>query len=81
MTVAPPTSKPAASSVPIPKQTRHRHIGKHVSSKSGLLRQQGQVNAVRAAFKAGVKPSRIARQFGLTLSQVRKALVPDELRR
>ena len=25
----------------------------------------GQVNAVRAAFKAGVSPSRIARQFGL----------------
>jgi len=35
---------------------------------------QGQVNAVRAAFKAGVTPSRIARQFGLTASQVRDAL-------
>jgi hypothetical protein len=27
---------------------------------------RGQVNAVRAAFKAGVTPARIARQFGLS---------------
>jgi hypothetical protein len=38
---------------------------------------QGQMNAVRAAFKAGVTPSRIARQFGLSQSQVRKALSSD----
>src|ERR1051325_5924282 len=35
---------------------------------------QGKLNAVRAAFKAGVRPSRIARQFGLSQSDVRKAL-------
>jgi hypothetical protein len=35
---------------------------------------RGQVNAVRAAFKAGIKPSVIARQFGLSQSDVRKAL-------
>jgi hypothetical protein len=35
---------------------------------------RGQGNAVRAAFQAGITPSRIARQFGLSLSQVRKAL-------
>jgi DNA invertase Pin-like site-specific DNA recombinase len=34
----------------------------------------GKVNAVRAAFKAGVKPSAIARQFGISQSDVRKAL-------
>jgi hypothetical protein len=34
----------------------------------------GKLNAVRAAFKAGVKPSQIARQFGLSRSDVRKAL-------
>ncbi len=28
----------------------------------------------RAAFKAGVKPSQIVRQFGLTQSEVRQAL-------
>jgi hypothetical protein len=38
---------------------------------------QGQVNAVRAAFKAGITPSRIARQFGISQSNVRKALASD----
>jgi hypothetical protein len=35
---------------------------------------QGQINAVRASFKAGVTPSQIARQFGLSRSDVRWAL-------
>jgi hypothetical protein len=34
----------------------------------------GKLNAVRAAFKAGVRPSAIARQFGVSQSDVRKAL-------
>jgi hypothetical protein len=34
----------------------------------------GKLNAVRAAFKAGVKPSAIGRQFGISQSDVRKAL-------
>ena len=34
----------------------------------------GKLNAVRAAFKAGITPSRIARQFGISQSNVRKAL-------
>jgi len=34
----------------------------------------GKLNAVRASLAAGITPSRIARQFGLSLSQVRKAL-------
>jgi hypothetical protein len=38
---------------------------------------RGQVNAVRAAFKAGITPSRIARQFGISKSNVRKALASD----
>jgi len=38
---------------------------------------RGQVNAVRAALKAGIKPSVIARQFGLSQSDVRKALASD----
>jgi predicted transcriptional regulator len=42
---------------------------------------RGQVNAVRAAFKAGVTPSRIARQFGISQSDVRKALASDEKKR
>jgi hypothetical protein len=39
---------------------------------------QGKLNAVRAAFIAGVRPSRIARQFGVSLSDVRKALAGDQ---
>jgi hypothetical protein len=38
---------------------------------------QGQVNAVRAAFKAGITPSRIARQFGISQANVRKASASD----
>jgi hypothetical protein len=34
----------------------------------------GKLNAVRAAFKAGVKPAAIARQFGISQSDVKKAL-------
>jgi hypothetical protein len=40
----------------------------------------GQVNAVRAAFRAGVTPSRIARQFGISQANVRKALASDPSR-
>jgi hypothetical protein len=38
----------------------------------------GKLNAIRAAFKAGVKPSRIAREFGLSQSDVKKALAADK---
>lgn len=38
----------------------------------------GQTNAVRAALKAGIKPTRIARQFGLSLSDVRKVLTSHD---
>jgi hypothetical protein len=38
-----------------------------------------QLNAVRAAFKAGITPTRIARQFGLSQSDVRKALASKTL--
>jgi predicted DNA-binding protein (UPF0251 family) len=39
---------------------------------------QGQLNAVRAAFKAGITPSRIARQFGISQANVRKALASKD---
>jgi hypothetical protein len=41
----------------------------------GLTR--GQINAVRAAFKAGVTPSRIARQFGISQANVRKVIATE----
>jgi hypothetical protein len=42
---------------------------------------QGKLNAVRAAFKAGVTPSRIARQFGISQSDIRKALTSEIVKR
>jgi hypothetical protein len=55
---------------PLPKK-RHDDIAEvHLT--------RGQVNAVRAAFKAGITPTRIARQFGISQSNVRKALASDE---
>jgi hypothetical protein len=39
---------------------------------------RGQVKAVRSAFKAGITPSRIAREFGIPLSDVRQVLASDE---
>jgi hypothetical protein len=78
-----PTDRPPASSEPIPKQTRlpggptrQRQLGLAAAALT-----KGQVNAVRAAFKAGVTPIRIARQFGLSQSDVRKALSYDEPKR
>jgi DNA-binding NarL/FixJ family response regulator len=56
---------------------------KHRSTKKTSSRKQvvadvtlspGKLNAVRAAFKAGVTPSRIAREFGISQSNVRKAI-------
>jgi hypothetical protein len=83
MAEASPTTTPAVSSEQIPKQTkspsrptRQRQVGVAAATLT-----KGQVNAVRAAFKAGVTPSRIARQFGLSQSDVRKALSSDEPKR
>jgi hypothetical protein len=44
---------------------------------SAVALTRGQVNAVRAAFKAGIKRSRIARQFGISQSDVRKVLASE----
>jgi hypothetical protein len=37
---------------------------------------QGKLNAVRAAFKAGVTPARIAREFGISRSDVQRSEWP-----
>src|SRR5262245_7587927 len=42
--------------------------------------KQGQVNAVLAAFAAGIPPSRIARQFGISQSDVQKVLASQSRR-
>jgi hypothetical protein len=60
--------------LPTDKPSSKQELGVEVS----LTR--GQLNAVRAAFKAGITPSRIARQFGLSQSDVRRALATDASR-
>jgi hypothetical protein len=64
---------------PPPATKKHSH-GRQVKV-APISLTRGLVNVVRAAFKAGVTPSRIARQFGLTQSDVRKALASDEAKR
>jgi hypothetical protein len=44
---------------------------------AALSLTRGQVNAVRAAFKAGIGPSRIAREFGISKADVHKVLASD----
>jgi hypothetical protein len=66
-----------------------RRGGGPVSANAPARKQQvvethlttGKLNAVRAAFKAGVKPTQIARQFGLSDADVRKALASGEKKR
>jgi hypothetical protein len=58
-----------------PRADKSSHGRQEEAATVSLTREQ--VNAVRAALKAGVKPSVIARQFGLSQSDVRKALASD----
>jgi hypothetical protein len=53
--------------------TPDRAPSKQLATQSVFL-TPGKLNAVRAAFKAGVTPSKIAREFGIPQSEVRKAL-------
>jgi hypothetical protein len=50
------------------------HAGRALTQDDTRSLTQGQINAVRAAFKAGVKPFMIARQFGISQADVRKTL-------
>ena len=38
----------------------------------------GKLNAVRATFKAGVRPAAIAWQFGISQAEVKRALASEE---
>src|SRR5260370_35018226 len=44
---------------------------------SAVTMKPGKPNAVRAAFKAGVTPSRIAKHFGIPQADVLKRLTSD----
>jgi len=59
----------------LPKRSSRTDHRRQVEVAVSLTR--GQINAVRAAFKAGIKPSLIARQFGILQSDVRKVLASD----
>ena len=67
---------PDLTKIQSPPTEKRRHVD---IAEVSLTR--GQVNAVRAAFKAGITPSRIAREFGISQSNVRKALASDEPKR
>jgi hypothetical protein len=67
-----PTSKPSIAKDPLPERQQ-------LPEPEGTL-TQGQVNAVLATFKAGIAPSRIARQFGISQSDVRKVLASEPRR-
>ena len=69
----PPSDQIVERASPTGKSSRKRQVEVATVSLT-----QGQVNAVRAAFKAGIKPSLIARQFGISQSDVRKVLASDD---
>jgi hypothetical protein len=71
----PPSAQPNPTDESIQKQSSSRDKRQAEVTKVSLTR--GQVNAVRAATKAGIKPSQIARQFGISQSDVRKVLASD----
>ncbi len=68
-------ARPDVTKIQSPPRGKRRH-----ADLAEVPLTRGQMNAVRAAFKAGITPSRIARQFGISQSNVRKALASDESR-
>ena len=72
----PPRVQASASDESIPKRSSRPDTSSHRRQVevATVSLTRGQVNAVRAAFKAGIKPSVIARQFGISQSDVRKVL-------
>jgi hypothetical protein len=67
-----PLRSSALTTKPLPQTDKRRRVD---IAEVSLTR--GQINAIRASFKAGITPSRIARQFGISQSDVRKALATD----
>src|SRR6266550_7208748 len=60
---------------PTPRESRKKSESSKLRPAHAVLSlTRGQVNAVRAAFKAGIAPPRIAREFGISQSEVRKVL-------
>jgi hypothetical protein len=70
-----PSVQPNPTDELVRKQSSSRDKRQAEVAKVSLTR--GQVNAVRAALKAGIKPSQIARQFGIFQADVRKVLASE----
>jgi hypothetical protein len=83
------------TSTPVIRSTTHMGTEQRASDQSTTMEESperrqpeepnvaltpGQVNAVRATFKAGITPTRIARQFGISQSDVRKVLASESRR-
>jgi hypothetical protein len=54
-----------------PQDKERQSAGRNVP---GPALPQAKVNAIRAALKAGVKPTVVARQFGVSPAEIRRAL-------
>jgi hypothetical protein len=62
-----------------PKEAKISHNRREDIAEASL--PSGKVNAVRAAFKAGIRPATIARQFGISQANVKKALASYDPKR
>lgn len=73
----PPSNRNTAKSPAPANPMRTRRSQKPVGDPAASL-ALGKANAVRAAFMAGVKPSTIARQFGISQLTVRQVLQAEK---
>ena len=69
-----PFSAGASSNRELQKKNRAITAAKTPRKSDPLPVTQAKMNAIRAALKAGIKPNTIARQFGVSLSAIKKAL-------
>ena len=67
-------ANPSDESAPEGSSPRDKSCRRRKAEAATVSLTLGKLNAVRAAFKAGVTLSQIARQFGISQSDVRKAL-------
>ena len=69
--------RPAPASTKEPKAEATSRVRRSPPEVGAASLTTGKLNAVRAAFKAGVKPAAIARQFGISQAHVKKALAGE----
>ena len=62
---------------PVPEKTPSQRTVEAAAVSLNL----GRLNAVRAAFKAGVTPSKIAKEFGISQVDVRRVIASEGLKR